>query len=242
MKFLVASCLLLRQALAATPSFQPSGASFKYPVATFQGFSAHVVFSNLTAPRGITFDANQNLLVVERGFGVSALTQVNSPTAGWNRTIVIESPDFTQGFAFNPNGPMGIAKDLFVVDNAAELSDNFTEFSTAFAVSNPADESQHVQYTINSDGTITPPKFYGSPDCATIWNPQADPGNVTAFLGTHKGTQFSLNLNATRNDAWCSNTNNNVPPVTAFEVIIFGLLGDKNLDQLNTIARRTLHL
>ncbi|KAG6865683.1 hypothetical protein C0991_000296 [Blastosporella zonata] len=335
MRFLAALVILLPRVLGADPTFQPLGSTFKYPVATFQGFSAQVAFSNLTAPRGIIFDANQNLLVVERGFGVTAFTQVTSPAAGWNRTVVIERQDFTQGiqidgrnlyvstgsavwvyqydiatksvgttppftlvdgipsdgpvnthtlqletdstgrttavlvatapledpdplardsttgrstirrypvpapsssgyhfndgqtvaygirnptgFAFNPN-LQGNTKDLLVVDNAAELSDNITEFSTAFAVSNPADELQRVQYTIASDGTIPPPKFYGYPDCATVWNPEADPSNVPSFLGTHKGTQFSVGLNETRNDTWCSNVINNVPPVLAYEV------------------------
>ncbi|EEB88093.1 hypothetical protein MPER_14274, partial [Moniliophthora perniciosa FA553] len=40
------------------------------------GLTAGVVFSNLTAPRGITFDSEGNLLVVERGFGVTALSAV----------------------------------------------------------------------------------------------------------------------------------------------------------------------
>ncbi|KAG6916267.1 hypothetical protein DXG01_007611 [Tephrocybe rancida] len=318
MKTLVALLFLLPRVLKAATTFQPLGASFKFPVATFQGFSAHVAFSNLTAPRGIVFDANQNLLVVERGFGVTAFTQVTSPAAGWNRTVVIESQDFTQGiqidgrnlyistgtavwvyqydiatksvgttppftlletdstgrttavlvatapledpdplardpstgrstirrypvpapsssgyhfsdgqtvaygirnptgFAFNPNGPGG-NKDLLVVDNAAELSANITKFSTVFSASNPADEMQRVQYAVASDGTIPPPRFYGFPDCATVWNPQADPSNVPSFLGTHKGTQFSVGLNQTRDDAWCSNKTNNVPPVLSFE-------------------------
>ncbi|KAG6832762.1 hypothetical protein H0H87_000415 [Tephrocybe sp. NHM501043] len=322
MNFFPALVLLLPQVLCADSTFQPLGSAFKYPVATFQGFSARVAFSNLTAPRGITFDANQNLLVVERGFGITALTQVTSPAAGWNRTVVIESPDFTQGiqidgrnlyastgsavwvfqydiatksvattppfvlvdglpsdgrrttavlvatapledpdplardsstgrstirrfpvpapsssgyhfndgqtvaygirnptgFAFNPNAPRDSAKHLFVVDNAAELSANITKFSTVFAVSNPADELQHVQYAVENDNTIPPPRFYGYPDCATVWDPQADPSNVPSFLGTHKGTQFSVGLNQTRDDVWCSNATNNVPPVLSFEV------------------------
>ncbi|KAF9470836.1 soluble quino protein glucose dehydrogenase [Pholiota conissans] len=73
---------------------QPLGIPFKSPVAVAPGFAASVIFSNLTTPRGITFDNKQNLLVVERGFGVTAF---NSVTSGWERNVVIQNAGFTQG-------------------------------------------------------------------------------------------------------------------------------------------------
>lgn len=81
----------------ALATFQPLGVPFQSPVTVAAGLSANVIFSNLTTTRGITFDTEQNLLVVERGFGVTAFTPTTFPTPGWNRTIVIQNTGFTQG-------------------------------------------------------------------------------------------------------------------------------------------------
>lgn len=86
---------LLTTAWAAT--VQPPGVPFRSPVTVATGFSAHVLFSNLTAPRGIAFDSNQNLLVVERGLGVTAFRPATSPSGGWERTVVVNNPSLTQG-------------------------------------------------------------------------------------------------------------------------------------------------
>ncbi|KAG5219967.1 soluble quino protein glucose/sorbosone dehydrogenase [Salix suchowensis] len=71
-------------------------APFLSPVTTAPGFMAQVIFSNLTAPRGIAFDDKDNLLVVERGLGVTAFTETTQGgTSGWERTVVISDPGFT---------------------------------------------------------------------------------------------------------------------------------------------------
>ncbi|KAF8075236.1 hypothetical protein FPV67DRAFT_1446178 [Lyophyllum atratum] len=77
--------------------FQPLGVPFKSPVTVASGFVARVAFSNLTAPRGIVIDSEQNLLVVERGFGVTAFTRVSSPSAGFERTVVLQNTALTHG-------------------------------------------------------------------------------------------------------------------------------------------------
>ena len=82
---------------SALATFQPLGVPFKSPVTVAAGLSANVLFSNLTTPRGITFDTQQNLLVIERGFGVTAFTPTTVPAPGWNRTVVIQNTGFTQG-------------------------------------------------------------------------------------------------------------------------------------------------
>lgn len=94
MKSLIALSSVIWVAQAA---FQPLGVPFKSPVTVAAGFAARVIFSNLTAPRGITFDSEQNLLVVERGVGITAFSPVTSPSAGWERTIVAANTDLTQG-------------------------------------------------------------------------------------------------------------------------------------------------
>lgn len=89
------SLVFLCSALCAhATTFQPSGIPFKGTVTTPSGLSAFVVFSNLTTPRGIAFDELGNLLVVERGLGISVLTEVQG---GWERELVINNTDFTHG-------------------------------------------------------------------------------------------------------------------------------------------------
>jgi hypothetical protein len=85
--------------ISQSTTFQPFGIPFKSPVTVLAGLKANVVFSNLTTPRGITFDGEDNLLVVERGLGLSAFRPFIDTTGsfGWERTLVIQNPNFTQG-------------------------------------------------------------------------------------------------------------------------------------------------
>lgn len=71
--------------------------TFRSPVTVAQGLAATLIFNNLTTPRGITFDSHQNLLVVERGLGVTAFTSSDPSCDGWLRTVVIPNAGFTQG-------------------------------------------------------------------------------------------------------------------------------------------------
>jgi hypothetical protein len=107
--FLLIATSLWSSCNAAT-TFQADGAPFKAPVTTAPGFSARVLFSNLTTPRGITRDAEENILVVERGFGVTAFS---STTGGWERQVVISNPNFTQGIQ--------IDGDILYVSTAADV-------------------------------------------------------------------------------------------------------------------------
>ena len=101
------------------------------------------------------------------------------------------------GFAFKDQG-------LYVVENGASI-DQVPGFEGAFANDNPADELNFVDLSVNQT------RSYGFPDCTTVWNPSGRPGLA-------KGDQFSLNLDPTRDDAWCKQTQNNVPPVLDFQV------------------------
>lgn len=103
MKFLIAA-LVIASTVSAT--FQPPGVPFKSPVKVAPGFAAKVLFSNLTSPSGIAFDAKQNLLVVELGLGVTAFSQntiSTSPVGGWERTIVVKNPNLSQGIQVDGN-------------------------------------------------------------------------------------------------------------------------------------------
>ncbi|KAJ6601163.1 hypothetical protein DFH09DRAFT_1127031 [Mycena vulgaris] len=307
-------------AAAPPPTFQANGAPFKSPVTVAPGFSARVLFSNLTTPRGITLDAEENILVVERGFGVTAFSPT---TGGWERQVVISNPNFTQGIqvdgdflyvstasdvlvygydavaksttgsgvpsvlvtglppdgdltthtlqlqksgndtilliasgpfinidptardpasgrsqirrfvlppqaspaplqwssgqiiAYGIRNPAGFAfhpsasNTLYALENGASI-DTVTGLTPAFVNDNPADELNEV--TLNGDL-----KFYGFPDCTTLWNPQADPVGDPQYVGLNKGDQISLLLEADRDDAWCASSANNVPPVLSFQ-------------------------
>ncbi|KAF8899269.1 hypothetical protein BD779DRAFT_1690909 [Infundibulicybe gibba] len=297
----------------------PLGVPFRSPVTVAPNFAANVIFSNLTTPRGIAFDASQNLLVVERGFGVTAFTRVSTPSAGWERKVVgiqvdgnklyvssataalvysydaatktvasttpyaivdgipgdgeltthtlqleydstgvavallIASGPKTnidptardpasgrsqirrfvfptiaitifpppaipwssgQVIAFGIRNPAGFAfsplpsitpvstRSLYVVENGASI-DGLVNFTAAFVNDNPADELELVTYSTASPSLTAAPPFFGFPDCTTLWNPNADPVGVPQYAGLTRGAQFSLQLDATRNDAWC---------------------------------------
>lgn len=61
------------------------------------GLATGVIFSDLTSPQGIAFDSANNLLVVERGSGITALTPTATPALGWNRTVTIQDANLTSG-------------------------------------------------------------------------------------------------------------------------------------------------
>jgi glucose/arabinose dehydrogenase len=68
--------------------------SFKSPVTVAPGFTADVISNNLTAPRGVIVDEAQNVLVVERGVGVSAFSLENG---AWVKTVVVQNSAVTHG-------------------------------------------------------------------------------------------------------------------------------------------------
>ncbi|KAF9465597.1 hypothetical protein BDZ94DRAFT_1253500, partial [Collybia nuda] len=343
MKFLIAALAI---ASAASATIQPPGVPFKSPVKVAAGFAANVLFSNLTAPSGIAFDAKQNLLVVELGLGVTAFSQnpiSTSPVGGWERTVVVKNPSLSQGiqvdgnrlfvstgkevlvyqydastksvsstvapypiitglpadgefashplllepgrsgiagailvgsgpltnidltardpasgrsqirrFVFNnvvdvfpptplpwdkgavvaygirnPAGfafPTGVSitpvgtNDLYVVENGASI-DGVKGVTPKFANDNPADDLEFVNYPTNAvvSGTSVTGRYHGFPDCATLWNPTADPVGVPQYAGLPRGSQISLNLDNTRSDAWCRNQTNTRLPSLNFQ-------------------------
>jgi hypothetical protein len=97
MKFLQPLLTLVSLAAVVSCQFQADGGGFKSPVTVAPGFKASVIFSKATAPRGIIFDSQDNLLVVERGFGVTAYSRVTSPSPGWERTVVVQNANLTHG-------------------------------------------------------------------------------------------------------------------------------------------------
>ncbi|KAJ6454541.1 hypothetical protein C8R47DRAFT_1181150 [Mycena vitilis] len=285
------------------------GVPFRSPVTVASGLSARVLFSNLTSPRGITLDAEENILVVERGFGVTAFSPANE---GWERTIVVDGDllyvstasellvysynatqksvnssavlvtgipsdgdltthalqlqrsgdrtriliadgplenidptarnassgrsqirsfvlpslhhstpsyplewTFGQIVAYGIRNPAGLAfhptssEQLYVVENGASI-DNVTGFTTAFVNDNPADEINLVHMNAGL-------KFYGFPDCTTLWNATADPIGDPQYTHLETGDQISLFLEPERDDTWCASKANNAPPALSIQ-------------------------
>lgn len=128
--------------------------------------------------------------------------------------------DFFAGalLAFGIRNPAGLAflpahsPNLWVVDNGASI-DNVTGLTPAFVNDNPADELEFVDVSAGARQN----RFYGFPDCTTVWNPRADPVGDPRFLNFTTGEQFSLQLEPERGDAFCQNPKNNVPPRLSFQ-------------------------
>ena len=70
---------------------------FQSPVSVARGLNATVIASNLTTPRGIAIDSSQNILVIERGLGITAFTENDPSCDGWLRSIVVEDANLMQG-------------------------------------------------------------------------------------------------------------------------------------------------
>lgn len=94
------------------PTFQQFNVpKFKYPPSTHPSFASRLIFNNLTSPRTILFDSQNNLLVIEQGVGVSALHQILIPPAteggqtrgGWLKETILLNPNVTHGLALDEN-------------------------------------------------------------------------------------------------------------------------------------------
>ncbi|TFK60696.1 soluble quino protein glucose dehydrogenase [Pluteus cervinus] len=75
-----------------------SSLEFAYAPNLSSGVTGQVIFNNLVHPRGMKFDDASNLLVVEAGFGVVALTLKNtSHCQGWERSVVVQNSGYNHG-------------------------------------------------------------------------------------------------------------------------------------------------
>ncbi|CEL57263.1 hypothetical protein RSOLAG1IB_08475 [Rhizoctonia solani AG-1 IB] len=80
-----------------------SSLSFAYPPTVANGLTAHVIYNNVTTPRGIRIDKEDNLLVVERLKGIISLTRRDDVTcAGWEKRTVITQSDLRHGIKIGP--------------------------------------------------------------------------------------------------------------------------------------------
>lgn len=110
--FAILSAALLAASAAAQSSIAGAScsptlsASYAAP-SVADGYVARLVANNLTSPRGIKFDSQGALLVVERGHGITALTLVDAGqdclSVGNRRTVVNDS-SLNHGIELSSNG------------------------------------------------------------------------------------------------------------------------------------------
>ncbi|KAG9083038.1 hypothetical protein FRC07_014031 [Ceratobasidium sp. 392] len=98
-------------AAPSTPGVcQPlSSLSFKYPPVTLvPGYEAVVIQNGLTLPRGLRFDAKDNMLVIDRGMGIVSLTNRNDATCkGWEKRLVVPNTVLNHAIEFGPGPKQG---------------------------------------------------------------------------------------------------------------------------------------
>lgn len=143
-----------------------------------------------------------------RSFPLPAPTSTPAAQDFFSGTLLAYGIRNPAAFAYDP--PTPASTRLWVVENGASI-DNATGLTAAFVNDNPADELEFVDLA-------RPGRFYGFPDCTTIWNPEADPVGDPQFTDFVTGEQFSLMLEPQRDNAWCQDVRNNVPPRLSFQV------------------------
>ena len=147
-----------------------------------------------------------------RAFNLSSATSTLTVQDFFSGTLIAFGIRNPAGFAFLPPRSFD---NLWVVDNGASI-DNVTGLTSTFVNDNPADELNRVKTPLSQNTSHN--RFYGFPDCTTLWNPLADPIGDPQFTHLRTGDQFSLNLETDRNDSWCRSLQNNVPPRLSFQV------------------------
>ncbi|KAB5588903.1 hypothetical protein CTheo_7658 [Ceratobasidium theobromae] len=114
--FIILGSILSAFAVPSSPGeCKPlSSLSFRFPPAVASGLSAQIIYNNLTEPRGLRFDGQNNLLVVERLKGISALTFRNDSTCiGWEKRVVTNKLDLEHGIQVGPMPGKGRTQFLY---------------------------------------------------------------------------------------------------------------------------------
>ena len=105
---------VLSQSSIGSASCSPTlTASYAAP-SVAEGYVARLVANNLTKPRGIAFDSQGTLLVVEANSGITALSLVDAGQdclSVGSRSTVINSTTLNHGIVFSPNGSTLYASD-----------------------------------------------------------------------------------------------------------------------------------
>jgi hypothetical protein len=103
---LLADNTLAQSSIAGASCSPTLSASYAAP-SVADGYVARLVANNLTSPRGIKFDSQGALLVVEKGVGITALSLVDAGrgciSVGGRKTVVTDS-ELNHGIEISPNG------------------------------------------------------------------------------------------------------------------------------------------
>jgi glucose/arabinose dehydrogenase len=102
---------------------------------------------------------------------------------------------------------------MWILENGASI-DALPGMTAPFANDNPADELNVVD--VNGPDGLG--RYYGFPDCTTLWNGDADPVGFPQYVGESAGRQISLGLDPARDDDWCLDGEaNNTPSIYPFQ-------------------------
>ncbi|CAE6424975.1 unnamed protein product [Rhizoctonia solani] len=156
-----------------------SSLTFAHQPNVTNGLSTRVIFNGLTRPRGLRLDSLSNLLVIDRGVGVVALSYRNDSTcAGWERRTVVSNGNLNHGIEIGPSG--GNNQYLY-----ASSSDNVFRWeydpSSVAVVGNPVTIASNMS---NSDHTTR----------TLILQPQS--GNTSRYLIITRGSESNLDEGA----------------------------------------------
>jgi glucose/arabinose dehydrogenase len=119
-------------ALAQTSCSSPSSITPKYPAPSVAaGYHANIIANGLNTPRGLVFDSSGNLLVVESGKGITALTLDDgggSCLSVKSSTLVVNDTTLNHGIQLSSD-----SKTLFAsnIDKAFSWSYDPTTVSTS---------------------------------------------------------------------------------------------------------------
>ncbi|GAB1527184.1 hypothetical protein RhiTH_010359 [Rhizoctonia solani] len=157
-----------------------SSLSFAHRPNVTSGLSTRVIFNGLKRPRGLRIDSLSNLLVVDRGVGVVALSYRNDSTCvGWEKRTVVNNENLNHGIEIGPSGG-GSNQYLY-----ASTSDNVLRWeydpSSVAVVGNPVTIASNMS---NSDHTTR----------TLILQPQS--GSTSQHIIVTRGSESNLDEGA----------------------------------------------
>ncbi|CAE6455272.1 unnamed protein product [Rhizoctonia solani] len=156
-----------------------SSLSFAHRPNVTSGLSTRVIFNGLTRPRGLRLDSLSNLLVIDRGVGVVALSYRNDSTCvGWEKRTVVENRNLNHGIEIGPSG--GNNQYLYASTSESVFRWEYDPSSVA-VVGNPVTIASNMS---NSDHTTR----------TLILQPQS--GNTSQYIIVTRGSESNLDEGA----------------------------------------------
>ncbi|CAE6527728.1 unnamed protein product [Rhizoctonia solani] len=158
-----------------------SSLTFSHQPDVASGLSSRVIFNGLTRPRGLRLDSFSNLLVIDRGVGIVALSYRNDSTcAGWEKRTVVSNRNLNHGIEIGPSG--GNNQYLY-----ASTSDNVFRWeydpSSVAVVGDPVTIASNMS---NSDHTTR----------TLILQPQSGNASVSQYIIVTRGSDSNLDEGA----------------------------------------------